>query len=127
MPSLCVEVHLDWYAGVLQSQKIDSRILHVHRIILCLHDERWWRLLRYMNLRIRREVLFRKGQIARIDDDCEVGPATQLISRINRVIKPLIKVRAQRRCQMRTGRKPKNSYSLRINVQLRRIDRKSVV
>ena len=121
MPSPSVEVHLNRHAGVLQSQIVDSRILHVHWIILRLHNERWWRLLRYMDLRIRREVLFRKRQISRINDNGEVRPATQLISRINRVIKPLIKVCAQSRCQMRASRKPKNSDSLRINVPLRRM------
>src|SRR4029077_10567496 len=72
MPSPSVEVDLNRHASVLQSQIVDSRILHVDRIILCLHDERWWRLLRHMDLRIGREVLFRKRQISRINDNGEV-------------------------------------------------------
>ncbi len=72
----------------------------MHGIVLRLHDERRRRLLRRMDVRIRREILFRNREIARINNHRKIGPATKLIGRIDRIVKTLIKMSAERRCKM---------------------------
>ena len=113
MSTLSVEVHFGRNLGVLEGEKIDGRILDVHPIVFGLHDKRWWSFLGNVDLRIRREVLLREGEIARIDDHREVRAATKLIGSIDRIVEALIEVGAERGSEVSSRGEAEDADALR--------------
>ncbi len=121
MATLGIEMHLRRNLGILQSLKVHDGILHVHRIILRLNDKSRRSLAGYMNIRIRRKVLFRERQVAGIDNDGEIGTAAYLIRRIVRIVKSMLEVSAERGGKMGSRGKSENPDPMGINVPLARM------
>src|SRR5580704_16783753 len=116
--ALSIQMHLGRNLGVLQGKKIDSRVLYVHRIILCLNDERGRSLLRRMYVRIGREVLLRYCEITWINDHRKIRAATYFVSCINGIVQPLSEMSAKRSREVSTSRKSKHADALWIDVPL---------
>ena len=76
MAALGIDVQLGRYLGILKSEKIDDSIFYMDRIVLGLHQERWRGLIGWVNVGIRRVVLVREREIARIDNYGKVRAAT---------------------------------------------------
>ncbi len=121
MATLGIEMHLRRNLGILQSLKVHDGILHMHRIVLRLNDKSRRSLAGYMNIRIRRKVLLRKRQVARIDDDSEIGTAADLVRGIDRIVKSMLEVSAERRGKMGSCRESEHSDAMGINVPLARM------
>ncbi len=71
-----------------------------------------------MNLGIGCKVLFRKRQVARINDYRKIGTAANLVGIIDRIVESLFEVSAESRRQVRSRRESENPDALRINVPL---------
>ena len=118
VPAMGVKMHLGWNVGVLQSLKVHDGIFHVHRIVLRLNDKSRRSLAGDVNLRIRREILFLEREVARVDDQREIGTATDLVRRIDMFIKPLLEMRAESGSEVGSRGKSENPDPMGINVPL---------
>src|SRR5260370_42623118 len=74
-----------------------------------------------MDVRISREVLFCDGQIPRINNHRKIRTATHLVSGIDRIIEPLIKMSAERRRKVSSCGETEHADALRVNLPLRRV------
>jgi len=80
VPAIGIKMHLRRNFGVLQGEEVNSGVLY---------DERWRSFLGDVNLGIRRKVLFRKRQVARINDYRKIGTAANLVGVIDRIVESL--------------------------------------
>src|SRR5271170_8279203 len=114
--ALSIDVQFGGNLGALESKEVDRGILDTHRIILSLHDEAGRRLGGDMDLRIWCEVLVGEREVAGINDHGEVGTAVNRVCLVDRIIQPLIEMRAERRGKMCSSRKAKNANPVGINM-----------
>ncbi len=118
MATLGINVQLCRDLGILQGKEINNGVFYMDWIILSLHQESRRSLIGGMNVGIRRVVLVREGKIAGIDDDGKVGAATELVCRVQRIVKSLVEVSAQGGGKMRAGGEAQDSDAVWIDVPL---------
>ena len=78
--------------AAFELQKVDSRILDVYGVVFGLQDEGGRCLVGGVYVGIWRHVFGCVGQIAGIDDEGEVGPATKLIGGVDGIVQAFVKV-----------------------------------
>ncbi len=71
-----------------------------------------------MDIRVGRELLVGKGEVARIDDDRKVRAAAELVGGIDRVVKTLVKVSAEGSGKVGSGGESEDAGTVRINMPL---------
>jgi len=111
-----IKMHLPRNFGVLQGEELDGGVFDMHRIVLGLNDERWRSFLGDVNLGIGCKDLFRKRQVARINDYRKIGTAANLVGVIDRIVESLFEVSAESRRQVRSRRESEDTDALRIKV-----------
>ena len=104
--------------GVFESEKIDGGGFDVHGIVFGLNDEGWRSFFSGMDFGVGRHVLFGDGEIAGINDDGEIGPATDAVSGVDGIVEALIVVRAERGGEMSSGGEAEDTNAMRIDVPL---------
>ncbi len=113
--ALSVDVHFGRDFGVLESEEVDGGVFDVHRVVLCLDDERGRRFAGNHNIGVGREVLVCEGEVARIDDHGEVRAATELVSGIDRIVETLIEVSAEGGGKVGSGREAEDADPVRVD------------
>src|SRR5262249_52926872 len=119
MTALSISVELGGNTRLFQSQKILDSVLHVDTVVLCLYEKSLRCGGSHRNVRIELEVLFGERQISRINDQCEVRTAAQLIRTVDGRIQALLVMRAQCRRQVAACGESQHADALRIDVPLR--------
>ena len=114
MSAVGVDVHFGRDFGILQREEIDGGVFHMHGIVFRLNNDSRRSFFRDVNLGIRSEVLFCQCEVAGIDNDGKIRPATDFIRVIHRVIQTLLEVRAERRRKMGPGRESERPDAIRI-------------
>lgn len=102
--ALRVNVQLSGDFGVFQKLVVDEDVFDVNGIVFSLHQERGRRLVRRLDFRIGRKILFGECEIARIHNDREVRAAGELVGIVDGIVEACVEMRAERGGKMRAGR-----------------------
>ena len=118
MPALSIDMYFGRHLGILQRHKVDDGVFDMHRVILRLEDETGRGFICNPSIRIGCEVLVCKCKITGIDNYREVGAATKLVARIDRIVQALIEVGAKGGGKMSVGGEAEHANAMRVNVPI---------
>src|SRR5258708_7144103 len=111
-------MQLGWDLGLLQLQEVGGGVLDVDRVVLRLDDEGGRSLRRGLDVRIGDHSLLSDGQVARVDRNCEIGSAAELVGSVDGVVEALVVVGADGSGQVGSGGKAKDADALWVDIPL---------